>query len=263
MYEHVNLKYCTFNFNANFSRSHNSAKNHWTRTGLGQCTTRHCTYQSYKVSSISDQRFWRNRADKIFKGNISKSHNSTKNHRTGTGLGQCTTRHCTNQSYKVSIKSDQWFWRFRADKIYNVNISKSHNSAKNHRTGTGLGQCTTRHCTNQSYKVSSKSDQWFWRFRADKIFNVNISKSHNSAKNHRTGTGLGQCTTRHCTNQSYKVSSKSDQWFWRFRADKIFNVNISKSHNSVKNHRTGTGLGQCTTRHCNYQSYKVSSKSNQ
>ena len=29
------------------------------------CTTRHCTYQSYKVSSKSDQGFLRNRADKL------------------------------------------------------------------------------------------------------------------------------------------------------------------------------------------------------
>ena len=189
--------------------------------GLGECTTRHCTYQSYKGSSKSEQGFWRIRADKIFNANISKSHNSVKNYRNGKGLGGCKTRHCTYQSYKVSSKSDQGFWRICADKIFNGNISKSHNSIKNHCTGTVLGQCTTRHCTNQSYKVWSKSDERFQRNREDKIFNENISKSHNSAKNHRTKTGLGQWATTHCTFQSYKVSSISDQGFWRNRKTKL------------------------------------------
>ena len=93
--------------------SHNSAKNHWNWTGLVQCTTMYCTYQSYKskIHLKSYQGFRRNRTDKIFKGNISKSHSSAKNHRTGMGLGQCTTRHFTYQSYEVSLKSEQGFWR--------------------------------------------------------------------------------------------------------------------------------------------------------
>ena len=50
----------------------------------------------------------------------------------------CTTKHGTDQSYKVSLNSDNGVWRNCADKMLNANISKSHNSTINHWTGTGL-----------------------------------------------------------------------------------------------------------------------------
>ena len=48
-----------------------------------------------------------------------------------------------NQAWYLSILQSfieirQRFWRNAPDKIFNANISKCHNSAKNHRTGTGL-----------------------------------------------------------------------------------------------------------------------------
>ena len=70
-----------------------------------------------------------------------------------------------------------------------------------------------RNGTDQYYNVSMNCDQGFWRDQKDKIFKGNITNSHNSAINHRTGTGLGQCTTRYCILQSYKVSSKSKTGF--------------------------------------------------
>ena len=91
-----------------------------------------------------------------------------------------------------------------------------------------------RNGTFQSYKVSSKSDQGFWRNSADKILNANISKSHNSAKNHQFRMGLVQCTNRHCTNLFYKDSLKCDPSVLKKPHRNFFQRKYFKSHNSCQ-----------------------------
>ena len=121
------------------------------------------------------------------------------------------------------FESQQGFWRNHADKTSNANISKSHNSIKNHQTRTRLGQFIKLEALYISILQSFiKIQSRVLKKLCAQNFQWKYSKSHNSVKNHQTGTGLGQCTTRHCTCQSYKVSSKSNKLeFWRFRADKL------------------------------------------
>jgi hypothetical protein len=110
------------------------------QNGVTICTTVHDTYNSYKISLNFAQGFCINRMDKHFNGNISKSHNSVKNHWTRTGLrnAQILVHNIFINPTKIYENPTKGFWRNTVNKMFNWNISKSHNSAKNQLTRPGL-----------------------------------------------------------------------------------------------------------------------------
>ena len=74
---------------------------------------------------------------------------------------------------------------------------------------------------------------------------VNISKFHKYAKNYQTGTGLQHAQLGLVSIIAVKFHEILTNGFQEIEftnSYKNVKVNISKFHNSVQNHRTGTGL---------------------
>ena len=146
------------------------------------------------------------------------------------GILICTTRDCIINCWKFGLNWTYVFHRNSKDNIFNTNISKSCNSSKNHRMGTGLWYAQLSvvliHPSNIHWNPTHTFREIEWTIFCIQIFSQNR---------------IMIWTTRHGTYQFYKVLLKSDYGFWRNSADKIFNTKYSKSHNSDKNHWTGTG----------------------